>query len=104
MTKTCRSAQDGRKRHIVTDTIGNILNVNVGFAGESDHEGAKDLLEKLKKGWNKGQFLTLYADGGYRGNVFKGWISEKLHWRIKRYKAKEWNWGNIKRQSYRGRI
>ena len=51
--------------------------LKVGSAGESDCEGAKDLLEKLKKGWNKGQFLTLYADGGYRGDVFKGWISKK---------------------------
>ena len=37
----------GRKRHIVTDTIGNLLEVVVNAANTSDREGAKSAIGKL---------------------------------------------------------
>src|SRR6185437_16555589 len=56
---------NGRKRHIVTDTAGNILEAVVHKADIQDRDGAVLLIETVR-----GRFaslVTLYADGGYRG-------------------------------------
>ena len=56
---------NGRKRHIVTDTAGNMLEAVVHKADIQDRDGAVLLIETVR-----GRFaslVTLYADGGYRG-------------------------------------
>ena len=62
---------NGRKRHIVVDTLGLILMVIVHTADIQDHDGARLPLEKLV-----GCFSTLqviFADGGYAGQLME-WI------------------------------
>ncbi len=57
----------GRKRHIVVDTLGNLLGVLVPTAGRSDREGGSWLLREVL-----GRFCTLLkigADKGYRGDL-----------------------------------
>ena len=64
----------GRKRHILVDTLGNLLKVVVHPADIQDRDGAKwvfaslpdTLWERLKKVW---------ADGGYRGKL-ADWLSQ----------------------------
>jgi len=82
---------NGRKRHLVVDTLGGILSfrmiesllliaVVVHAGSVQDREGAKWVLEKLK-----GKFPRLsriWADGGYSGQLvdwvekFSGWVLE----------------------------
>lgn len=38
----------GRKRHVLVDTMGNLLEVLVGAANQSDRNGAKALFEKVE--------------------------------------------------------
>lgn len=59
---------NGRKRHIIVDTIGLLLAVVVHAASIQDRDGAKLVIGKLK-----GKFPRLkliWADGGYSGH---GW-------------------------------
>lgn len=67
---------NGRKRHIVVDTLGNLLEVVVHAASVHDSPGAKlvlakldhDLVHSLKKVW---------ADGAYSGSLID-WVKETL--------------------------
>jgi len=65
----------GRKRHLLTDTEGLLLDVKVHSAGIQDRDGAKLLLrhaqyvlETIKK---------IFADGGYAGKLI-AWVQEKF--------------------------
>jgi putative transposase len=60
---------NGRKRHLLVDTLGLILAVVVHSAGVQDREGAKLLLPALL---NFGWVRIIFADAGYAG--------ELLHW------------------------
>lgn len=71
---------NGRKRHVVVDTLGMVLAVVVHAASVQDRDGAKLVLEKLK-----GRFPRLrkiWADGGYAGKLveqmrrFGRWVLE----------------------------
>ena len=66
----------GRKRHIVTDTVGNLLEVVVHAADIQDRDGAKLVLEKLTEA-TKSQLQKIWADGGYRGQLID-WVQEHL--------------------------
>jgi putative transposase len=57
----------GRKRHIVTDTQGLLLAVNVHSANEHDSKSALSVLEQLR--WRFNRMAKIYADGGYRGQL-----------------------------------
>jgi len=66
---------NGRKRHILVDTLGLLLKVVVHPASLQDRQGGRLLVEALK-----GQFPTLtkiWADQGYTG-AFKTWASTEL--------------------------
>lgn len=72
---------NGRKRHIIVDTMGLILVVVVHAAGIQDRDGAKLVFIKLL-----GQFppriRLIWADGGYAGKLIEwvyllgGWVLE----------------------------
>lgn len=66
----------GRKRHIITDTIGNLLIVVVHAADIQDRDGAKLALNKLSTA-TKAQLQKIWADGGYRGQLIE-WVRENL--------------------------
>jgi putative transposase len=56
----------GRKRHILVDTLGNLLKVLVSAANVADGKAAQQLLEQLPKAVFE-RLQRIWADGGYRG-------------------------------------
>jgi putative transposase len=71
---------NGRKRHIVTDTMGLLLAVVVHAANVHDSKGATDVIAMLKGRFER--LIKIVADGGYRGELIEktktafGWILE----------------------------
>ena len=59
---------NGRKRHIVVDTIGCVLAVVVHAANQHDSKGARLLFKELFK-QNYKRLITILADGAYRGEI-----------------------------------
>jgi len=83
--KTAKEAQEvgfdggkkvkGHKRHSLSDTVGNMLNVVVTAANVSDIAGGKLLINKILE-----DFPTLekiWADGTYRGG-FMDWVQDTI--------------------------
>lgn len=70
----------GRKRHIVTDTMGLVLSAVVHTAGQHDSKAGMGVLETLK--YRFPRLTKIFADGGYRGELvenvkrFCGWEME----------------------------
>lgn len=56
----------GRKRHIVTDTDGNLLAARVHTADIQDHDGAAGVIGDAKDSFPT--LSCLFADGGYAGD------------------------------------
>lgn len=70
---------NGRKRHLVVDTIGLVLAIVVHEANIQDRDGAKIVLQRLK-----GRFPRLsliWADGGYAGKLID-WVVEFASWTL----------------------
>ena len=66
----------GRKRHILTDTDGRLLAVEVHAADVQDRDGAKGVLKRSRRRF---PFVEkVYADGGYAGRLVK-WAQDKTH-------------------------
>jgi putative transposase len=63
---------NGRKRHVLVDTLGLVLWVLVLPANIQDRDAARQLLEKFfgRKGWRRVKHV--WADGGYTGALV-GW-------------------------------
>lgn len=65
----------GRKRHIVTDTLGLLLSCIVHAADIQDRDGARITLEEVLE-----RFPSLkhfFADGGYRGDKLADFVEQK---------------------------
>jgi putative transposase len=58
----------GRKRHILVDTLGNLLEVVVSAANIDDRAGAKALLTKVERQIAL-RLLKIWADKGYQGDL-----------------------------------
>ncbi|MDD4866096.1 MAG: IS5 family transposase [Mycobacterium sp.] len=67
---------NGRKRHIVVDTMGLLLLVVITSAGVQDRDGARTLLEKVKMAMPS--LALLWADGGYAGKLVE-WAERVAH-------------------------
>jgi transposase len=66
----------GRKRHILTDTDGRLLAVEVHAADIQDRNGAKGVLKRSRASF---PFVeTVFADGGYAGRLV-AWAKDKTH-------------------------
>jgi putative transposase len=65
----------GRKRHILVDTLGLLLAVVVTSAAVQDRDGAKRLLQALGGGCKK--LRRIWVDGGYRGKLLE-WAAERF--------------------------
>lgn len=65
----------GRKRHIVTDTLGLLLVVAVTAANVGDRDAAVPLLQRLRRLHR--DIALVWADGGYTGSLVD-WAREKL--------------------------
>jgi putative transposase len=65
----------GRKRHIVVDTMGLILAVNVTAASADDGTAAPGVLGKLGRE-EFPRLKKLWADNKYRNHALRAWLSE----------------------------
>ena len=70
----------GRKRHIVTDTLGLIVGVIVHAANIQDRDGAPDVLTSIRARWP--WLRHVFADGGYAGDKLKAALADKGRWTI----------------------
>ena len=75
---------NGRKRHILVDTQGLLLKVNVHEAGMHDSVGAKKVLEGL--GGKLPRMKKMWADYAYRG--LRAWVKKELGWELEIVRAK----------------
>lgn len=70
----------GRKRHIITDTLGLMLFVLVHTAGIQDRDGAPDVLKNIR---HRFPWLRhVFADGGYAGEKLRGALAGNGDWTI----------------------
>lgn len=67
----------GRKRHILTDTLGLIWVVVVHAANIHDSKGAKQVFRRMLGKFPRMQKIV--ADGGYRGELIQ-WVSKTMNW------------------------
>jgi transposase len=58
---------NGRKRHVVTDTLGLLLVVMVTAASVQDRDGGKRILQRLR--FRMPSVAHVWADGGYAGRL-----------------------------------
>src|SRR4029077_19652534 len=66
---------NGRKRHILVDTMGNLLMVLSHAASIGERAGAEKLLRSVhEKLWTR--LEKLLADGGYEGADFQDWVEQ----------------------------
>jgi putative transposase len=68
---------NGRKRHVVVDTVGNLLSVVVNAANSDDRTGAEDAFDKLSDD-TIASLKKIWADGGYTGENFLNLVHETL--------------------------
>lgn len=71
----------GRKRHVLVDTLGNILALKVTTADVQDRDGAKLLLNVLTVAF--GWLMLIWADGGYSGKLIEHVAQLPRHRRVK---------------------
>lgn len=67
----------GRKRHLVVDTLGMLVDVAITPANVHDTKGGKTVLSRVAK-WIKPAPVKVYADGGYDGKPFRTWVKKTL--------------------------
>ncbi len=63
----------GRKRHIATDTAGNVLEAIVHEADIQDRDGAPMVIESMRQTYPS--LVKLFADGGYAGEKLSAAIA-----------------------------
>jgi len=69
---------NGRKRHLVVDTLGLVLTVVVHGAYWQDHDGAGLALIRLQARF--GRLKVLFADSAYGRNGLPEWVRETFGW------------------------
>ena len=71
----------GRKRHILVDVMGLLLDVMVHKASIQERAGAKMLLLRaLERGFTR--LSLIWADGGYSGQPFFDWVLQHCGWLV----------------------
>jgi putative transposase len=70
---------NGRKRHLLVDTLGLLLAVVVTAASVQDRDGAKLLFQRLGGAGKK--LRLIWADGGYRGKLLD-WVMAYCHFHL----------------------
>ena len=78
---------NGRKRHLLVDTLGLILAVVVHGAEVSAREGAGGLLQgvwaarQAGRGWF-GRLRHVWVDAGYNAKDWVAWVAASLGWTV----------------------
>jgi transposase len=70
----------GRKRHIVTDTLGLMVGLVVHSAEVQDRDGAARVLQSIRSSFP--WLRHVFADGGYAGDKLKNALTEIGDWTI----------------------
>ena len=70
----------GRKRHIITDTAGNMVGLTVHTADIQDRDGAVSVITTIRRlyPWLR----HLFADGGYAGDKLKDALADLGKWTL----------------------
>lgn len=68
---------NGRKRHILVDTLGLMIALCVTTACVQDRDGLKKLLRTF--GIHRKKLLKIWVDGGYRGAVLE-WVKQRFRY------------------------
>lgn len=68
----------GRKRHIVTDTLGLLVGLAIHGADIQDRDGAPGVLQSIRS--NYPWLRHIFADGGYGGPKLKGALEKIGRW------------------------
>jgi putative transposase len=68
---------NGRKRHVLVDTLGLLLAVVVHPADVQDRDGAKLVLERVRG--RLPHLQLIWADGGYSGRLVQ-WVQKRCGW------------------------
>ncbi|MCA9995796.1 MAG: IS5 family transposase [Anaerolineales bacterium] len=71
---------NGRKRHLIVDTMGLVLLVLVTAANVQDKAGGKLLLTRLQEQVALPRLQLIWADGGYDGQPFVAWVKAAFGW------------------------
>jgi transposase len=70
----------GRKRHIVTDTQGNLVGLQVHAADIQDRDGAVEVLASIRSLYPR--LRHIFADGGYAGDKLRGAMAALGDWTL----------------------
>lgn len=68
---------NGRKRHIIVDTMGLLLIVFVHAANIQDRDGARQVFEKIREKFPR--LILVWADAGYAGKLVE-WVNAVCGW------------------------
>jgi len=72
---------DGRKRHIVVDSMGLLLAVLVTAADVDDAKAATKLFDRLK-GQPVGKVQRVFADSKYHNHALYEWVEAEVNWTL----------------------
>src|SRR3954447_11904168 len=72
---------DGRKRHIVVDSMGLLLAVLVTAAGVDDATAAQELFPRLE-GQPVGKVARVFADNKYHNHALYAWVEANARWEL----------------------
>ena len=67
---------NGRKRHLLVDTLGLVISTYVSSANLQDRDGLKKVLNQYFE-QGETRLRKLWVDGGYRGEDLKEWVKNK---------------------------
>jgi putative transposase len=68
----------GRKRHLVTDSLGLPVGISVTAANVHDQDGGKRALRRTFRFLYGRPLKKIYADGAYRGEPFQVWVKRRF--------------------------
>jgi putative transposase len=68
---------NGRKRHIMTDTLGLLIDVTVSPANAADRDGAVVLLARCRRR-GRTRLAWAWADNGYTGEAWQQWSRREV--------------------------
>ncbi|SFA57757.1 Transposase [Paracoccus halophilus] len=70
----------GRKRHIVTDTVGLLVGLEIHSAAIQDRDGAPNVLKTVAKRYPMPRHI--FADGGHAGSKLRDALKQIAHWTL----------------------
>ena len=73
---------NGRKRFLLVDTLGLLLNVKIVTANTTEVQAATQGLDVIKQDLALRNVQIVWADQGFRGEPFRTWLETNLGWKL----------------------